>query len=319
MTSALLVRKLDDLPNWLRAGGAVSVGNFDGVHRGHARIVQRLVQRARQLDGPVVVFSFQPHPANVLRPEAAPTPLVWPERKAELLGRLGVDALIAYPTDSEILALPAKDFFQRVLVEQLATRALVEGPNFRFGRQRAGTIELLGQLCRKNGVTLDIVEPLLVGGEYVSSSRIRRLIQAGKLRDANQLLTAPHRIRGKVVVGARRGRTLGFPTANLDVGDLLVPPAGVYAGRAIIDAGTYTAAVHVGTNPTFGEAVPKIEVHLLDFDGDLYGTWLEVELLDHIRGIRPFENGAALIRQLQKDMETVRLVAERDTASSSKQ
>jgi riboflavin kinase/FMN adenylyltransferase len=300
-----LIRNLDDLPPQLR-GGAVTIGNFDGVHRGHARIVERLIAKARELDGPALVFTFDPHPVRLLRPEAAPPPLTWTDRKAQLLSELGVDSMIAYPTDEALLALSPDQFFNRIVRQQLSARAMVEGPNFFFGRNREGNIDVLGRLCQDAGVSLDVVEPLVMGDEYVSSSRVRKLIQQGHVAEARELLTHPYRIRGMVTHGDARGAKIGFPTANVDAIDTLLPAEGVYAGRAFTGGSMWLAAINLGPNPTFGEHALKVEVHLIDFDGSLYGQPLEVDFLARIRDIRPFPSVDELKRQLTRDVATAR-------------
>lgn len=300
-----LLRTLDTLPIELR-GGAVAIGNFDGVHQGHARIVRRLLERARQLSGPAIVFTFDPHPVQVLRPGSAPPPLTWTERKAELLFELGVDAVLAYPTDDALLRLAPGEFFQRIVLQRLGARALVEGPNFRFGHERAGDVQTLRELCRQNGVELDVVEPIEMDGQYVSSSRIRDLIRGGRVLEAARQLTRPYRVRGLVTHGARRGRQIGFPTANLDGIDTLLPAAGVYAGQALAAQGTWEAAINIGPNPTFGEHALKFEVHLLDFDGSLYGEVVEVDILARLRDIQPFDSVQQLQEQLHRDVEDTR-------------
>jgi riboflavin kinase/FMN adenylyltransferase len=311
--AASLVRSLDgpEAAVTLRAG-AVSVGNFDGVHRGHAALVERLVARAREVDGPAVVFTFDPHPAQLLKPAAVPPPLTWTERKAELLGALGVDAMIAYPADLPLLALTPDDFFQQILVDKLAIRAIVEGPNFHFGRQRSGTIDYLRELTRRVGVTLEVVEPIQAEGVFISSSRIRELIQSGQVRAADALLTQPYRVHGMVVRGAGRGMRIGFATANIEPVGMVLPPLGVYAGRAWLRDQSYVAAIHIGPNPTFGEERVKFEVHLVGYDQPLYGATLFVDFFDRLRGIRPFGDVAELQEQLRRDVETAcRVAAER--------
>ncbi|MCA9269805.1 MAG: bifunctional riboflavin kinase/FAD synthetase, partial [Planctomycetales bacterium] len=228
-----LIRALVDLPESLR-GGAVSIGNFDGVHRGHARIVERLKHAAAKVGGPAIVFTFDPHPVRLLRPDLAPPPLTWTDRKAELLAALGVDAMIAYPTDEALLRRTPEDFFDTIVLGWLGARAMIEGPNFCFGHGRAGDIHTLRRLCDASSVALEIAEPLCSGDadEFVSSSRIRKRIAAGDVDQAAQWLTEPYRLRGMVTHGARRGATIGFPTANLDAIDTIVPGMGVYAGRA---------------------------------------------------------------------------------------
>jgi riboflavin kinase/FMN adenylyltransferase len=296
-----LIRDLAALPDNLH-GGAVAIGNFDGVHLGHARIVERLLAKARQVDGPALVFTFDPHPVRLLRPAAAPPPLTWTDRKAQLLAHLGVDAMIAYPTDEALLQLSPREFFDRIVRHQLNVRAMVEGPNFFFGRSRSGSIETLRQLTAEAGLALEVVEPVVIGGDCVSSSRVRRLLEEGHVDEARQLLTEPYRIRGMVVHGAGRGAKIGFPTANVDAIDTLLPAAGVYAGRAIMDNESWPAAINIGPNPTFSEPAVKVEVHLIGWHEPLHGQPLEVDFLRRLRDIQRFESVEALRRQLQMDV-----------------
>jgi riboflavin kinase/FMN adenylyltransferase len=276
---------------------------------GHARLVERLEARAAQIGGPAIVFTFDPHPVRLLRPEQCPPPLTWTERKAELLERLGVDALVAYPTDDALLAHSPEDFFQEVVLGRLQARALVEGPNFRFGRDRTGDVVLLQRLCSRHGLSLDVVEPVAADGEIVSSSRVRRLIAAGGIGAANRLLTAPYRVRGMVTHGAGRGGQLGFPTANLEGIDTLLPAHGVYAGRGYCQTASCPAAVNIGPNPTFGEHAVKVEAHLIGLDATLYGQVLELDLLDRLRDIRPFGSREALAEQLARDVAQAAQIA----------
>lgn len=307
-----LLRDLAALTDDLRSG-AVSIGNFDGVHLGHARIIERLIARAREVNGPAVVFTFDPHPVRILRPAEAPFPLTWTDRKAQLLAHLGVDATLAYPTDEALLALTADEFFERIIRGRLAAKAIVEGANFQFGRGRAGTAEALRRLTDESGILLEVVPPLRIDGEVVSSSRVRRLVAKGQIDEARRLLTEPYRIRGMVRHGAGRGARLGFPTANVDAIDTLLPAAGVYAGRGLTSAGCWPAAINVGPNPTFGENAIKVEVHLIGFHGSLYGEPLEVDLVGRLRDIRTFAGPDELRSQLQADV----MAAERLLASLS--
>ncbi len=316
-----IIRDLAALPA-AALGGAVAIGNFDGVHLGHLRIVRRLLERAREVGGPAIVFTFDPHPALLLRPDECPPPLTWMERKAELLAAHGVDKIVAYPTDEALLRLSAQEFFDKIVRDALDAKAMVEGPNFYFGHNREGDVGLLGQLTAAAGMTLDVVEPLSVGemaiGEQlVSSSLIRRLIAEGEVGRAAELLSAPYRIRGMVTHGAGRGAKLGFPTANLEAVDTLLPLAGVYAGRAWVggkagDAKPRAAAISLGPNPTFGEGQLKVEVHLIDYEETLYGLPLEVEFLERLRGIVKFEDQAALVEQLQVDIGRARSIGFKD-------
>lgn len=303
----ILVRRIADLPPDFR-GGALAIGNFDGVHRGHAVIAQRLLAKAKEVGGKSLAFTFDPHPAALLRGKSPP-PLTTTERKAELLGELGVEGMVAYPTDHRLLGLAPEAFFQEIIVEQLAARTMIEGPDFRFGHQRAGTIDHLQALCDRRQMTLEIVPPLVDGSAAVSSSRIRERVSQGDVTEAARLLGRPHQVSGEVETGAKRGRTIGFPTANLARIDTLLPSPGVYAGRAIHSQGTSAAAINIGPNPTFGEQGLKVEVHLIDFQGDLYGQRIAVEFLARIRDVKKFDGVAELVDQLQRDVEQARTLA----------
>ena len=303
-----LFRSLEHLPARLR-GGAVSIGNFDGVHHGHARIVQRLLSKAAAVQGPAIIFTFDPHPVRLLRPQEAPPPLTWTERKTALLGDLGIDAVIAYPTDEELLSLSPQAFFDRIVRETLQAKAMIEGPNFYFGHKRAGDIALLKTLCQSAGLSLEVVEPLVEGGEFVSSSRIRQMILQGDVAGAASKLTQPYRIRGLVTHGAGRGHKIGFATANVEAIDTLLPALGVYAGRAITTTQSWPAAINIGPNPTFGEHALKVEVHLIGFEGTLYGQPLEVDFLARLRDIQPFGSVDALKTQLASDVAAAARIA----------
>lgn len=303
-----VIRELADFPAALR-GGAVTIGNFDGVHCGHASIIERLRRAASAVGGPAIVFTFDPHPVRLLRPAEAPPPLTWTDRKADLLAELAVDAMVAYPTDEALLQLSAEEFFAQIIRQQLDARAIVEGPNFRFGRDRSGTVETLQQLASAAGVMLDVVEPLTTDGEVVSSSRVRRLIADGRVDEARRLLTHPYRIRGLVVHGVGRGHKLGFPTANVDAIDTLLPGPGVYAGAVEVGGECKAAAINIGPNPTFGEQALKVEVHVIDWHEPLYGTVLEVDFLSRLRDIQRFESIELLQQQLDRDVAAARAAA----------
>ena len=298
------IRDLDELPDTFQAG-ALTIGNFDGVHLGHAALVKELVQAAQAAAGPAVVFTFDPHPVTVLRPELAPVPLLWMERKAELLGQLGVDLVVAYPTDKQFLELSPDAFFEKVVRGRLNTRIMVEGANFCFGHDRQGTIDTLRDHCEAAQIGLQVAESVSLAGDMISSSRIRKLVQAGELTLAGELLSRPYRVRGIVGRGAARGAGIGFPTANLTAIPNLVPGFGVYAGRTHWQGRDWPAAIHVGSNPTFEENEVKFEVHLIGFEGDLYGQALEVDIMERIRGVQTFDSKESLQEQLRHDVQQV--------------
>jgi riboflavin kinase/FMN adenylyltransferase len=300
-----LYRDLDQLPVAYR-GGAVAIGNFDGVHRGHACIVERLLAMARTMQAPALAFTFDPHPARLLHPEQAPAPLCWTERKAQLLVELGVDAVLAYPTDKGFLGMEARQFFDQIVRGRLQARGMVEGSNFFFGHNRGGTVEVLRQFCNQSGLLLERVESVEIDGQIVSSSLIRRLVVAGRLEEAGRLLTRPYRIRGTVVHGAGRGNRLGYPTANVEGIDTLLPGEGIYAGRVWLGDSCHAAAVSIGPNPTFHEQTLKVEAYVLDFQGDLYDRPIELDFLARLRDMVRFDSAAQLVAEMARDVETTR-------------
>lgn len=288
-------------------GGVISIGNFDGVHRGHAALLRRVRRLADELGGPAVVVILDPHPAAILRPEKAPAKLTWLERRAELLEPLGIDYLVACPIDREFLQLSAETFFENLVLKELAAKGVVEGPNFFFGHRRGGNVETLRELCERHRIACRIADATEAGEALISSTRIREAIREGDVEAAAQMLGRPHRIRGRVVVGAGRGRQIGFPTANLSDIDVLTPGVGVYGGRVWTPDSVHVAAIHIGPNPTFeNDSQTKIEVHLLDYTGDLYDRPLLVDFLSHVRDIARFDSAEQLCEQLARDMQTIR-------------
>ena len=304
---------LDGFDDHASRGGVLAIGNFDGVHRGHQKMLNLLIERARAHRVPAVVLTFDPPPVELLRPEAVPPRLTTFKRKSELIEKIGVDCLIAYRTNLELLNLAPEEFFEQIVVEKLSARGLVEGPNFFFGKDRRGDVNRLATLCRASGRELDVIEPEYEGNLLISSSTIRRLIMDGEMGLAVKMLGHAHRLEGIVVRGDGRGRGLGFPTANLSQIPTLIPADGVYAGWARMANQNRLAAVHVGGNPTFGEQHRKVEVHLLEFSGELYGQTLAVDLIERVRGIETFANVEALKAQIERDLAEVRRLAISET------
>jgi len=289
-------------------GGAISIGNFDGVHRGHAALISRLRAMAAKIDGPAIAVTFDPSPAAILRPGGVPPQVTTIAHRTELLLACGADHVVVCKTDRDLLNQSAEEFFRKLVIDELAAKGIVEGPNFYFGKHRVGDTALLRELCKANGLALEIVDPHADGEALISSTRVRELLLGGDVVGANRLLTAPYRIKGTVVRGSARGRQIGFPTANIDGVKTLLPGAGVYACRVYRNGKKLAdAATNIGPNPTFGENTAKIEVHLLDFDGDLYGEELDVEFCMRIRGVVRFASAPELSRQLIRDIAEIRL------------
>ena len=295
------------LPASLR-GSVVSLGKFDGVHRGHAAVLKRVKEYSVRLGIPSIAASFNVQPIAIFNPEFAPIPLCTFSRKVELIRKLHIDKLVQIETDETLLQLSAEEFFQRFFVEKMGVRWLVEGHNFLFGKNREGTPDLLRTLGENYGIGLDIVPPALTDGQEISSSRLRTLIQEGRIEAANSLLTQPYRLTGQVVHGDHRGRTLGFPTANLGEIQTVLPKPGVYACTCQVGNKTYKSATNIGFNPTFGQESLKVEAYLIGFEGDLYGKSLHVDFHKRIRDIVKFESKEALIEQMNQDAQRIEIV-----------
>ncbi len=290
-------------------GCALTIGNFDGVHRGHLAILRRLRELADEEGVPAAVLTFDPHPAAVLAKRKPLSPLTWLERRTALLAETGLDAVIILSSTPEFFQTPAEDFFHGLLREKLAIRAIVEGPDFRFGRKREGDIRLLQEWCGKHGIRWDIVAPVTMEGHAISSSRIREAVLAGRIQEANQMLSRPFATLGTVVHGAGRGAALGYPTANLQRLRTAVPGTGIYAGAAKIGDHTFAAAISIGGNPTFGEDQIKFEAFICDFSGDLYGQDLEILFFRRLRDVLRFEDVPALLDRMKRDVEESRTAA----------
>lgn len=304
----VLLRRFDSPTSY--RGGYVSIGNFDGVHTGHQKITQRVRSLADAQHVPAVIMTFDPHPLALLRPQHVPPALTTLAQKAELLEQAGATCVVAYPTDRKLLQLTPEEFFDAIIVAELRAKGVVEGPNFCFGKDRKGDIGTLEDLCQRRGVQLHVVEP--VGGEaMVSSSTIRTFIVEGRLTEAVSLLGHPYRLRGEVVGGARRGQTIGFPTANLAQIETLLPRDGVYGGIARVGERSFATAINIGPNPTFGESSRKVEAHLIDFAGDLYGTWLDIDVYERLRETRKFEGREQLMQQIALDVASARALLAR--------
>jgi riboflavin kinase/FMN adenylyltransferase len=285
-------------------GGVVSLGKFDGMHLGHSQILARVKEYAERLAVPSLVLTFDPPPTALLRSHPV-QPLCTLERKIELLRDFGLDGIVVIPTTFDFLRQSAETFFFETLAGVLRAKVVVEGENFSFGHNRDGNAEAMQRFGKRAGIDVDPIKSVRIGERIVSSSEIRRQLLAGDICNANALLTKPYRLTGTVVHGEHRGRTLGFPTANLDNVQTILPKPGTYATLVHCDKGEFLAATHIGANPTFGESQQKIEVFLLDFNDDLYGKTLHIDFLDYLRTVVRFENIDQLRRQIEQDIRQI--------------
>jgi len=289
------------LPEALQ-GGAISIGKFDGMHLGHSLIVQRLKNHAGHRRIPAILVTFNPPPAVVLRPDDNLKPICTLERKIELIRNFHVDAVVVIQTTRELLQQSAETFFYETIQDRFQAKVVVAGRDFFFGRDRIGTPDVIRLYGQWTGIEVDIVDPLQIGEERVSSSGIRHLIQAGQIERVNELMPSPYRMTGTVIVGEQRGRTLGFPTANLADVQTILPKQGVYATATWIAGKRYGSTTHIGANPTFDVAEPKIEVFIHDFADDLYGKQIDVDFLALLREPVRFDSVEALVRQMREDV-----------------
>jgi riboflavin kinase / FMN adenylyltransferase len=286
---------------------AVTIGVFDGVHRGHQHLVKMLCEQARSSDLAAVALTFNPHPRTVIRPGVAVTYLTSLEERVELLQSLGLDAVGILPFTSELAQLSPRDFLA-LLVDELQMRLLMVGPDFALGRNRAGTIGVMRQVGQELGFEVEVAPLLDEQGEKVGSSSIRQALAEGDVRLVAKLLGRPFSLRGPVVTGDRRGRTLGFPTANIAIGlDRALPAYGVYVTRAYVGETSYESTTSIGIRPTFDvEPRPTVETFIIDFDEDIYGQEMRIDLLERLRGELRFESVDDLIAQMHKDIDATR-------------
>lgn len=293
-------------------GCVATIGFFDGVHRGHQRIIGRAVERARALGLPAVVVTFDPHPSAVVRPGTEPLLLTTTRHKTELMAALGVDAVCVIPFTTDFSHLEPNEFAKSVLADGLRVREVVVGANFRFGRRAAGDVETLARLGADDGFSVEAVGMVADGGEPWSSTYVRQRVAEGDVVAAEQALGRPHRVEGIVVHGDGRGRELGYPTANLAAPDAYAVPAdGVYAGWFVRepdepDAPRWPAAISVGTNPTFDGRTRRVEAYVLDRDVDLYDRYVAVEFGYLLRGMERFDSVQSLIEAMGRDVARAR-------------
>ena len=285
----------------------VAIGNFDGIHLGHRRIIETVTARARATGGTAILLTFDPHPLTILRPAGRPPQILPLSEKIRLLATLGLDVMLIIPFTREFANVTAEAFVEEILARKIGASALYVGANFHFGRGGVGDFDLLRSEGQRLGITVDRVPVVLFDSRPVSSTRIRNNIERGSVDRAAAMLGREYAIRGLVVHGRGRGSGLGFSTANLSTDNELIPTQGVYVTRAEVGTRTYPSVTNIGDRPTFGEGERVIEAHLLDYDGaELYGQTLRLAFCAYLRDERRFESPKALTRQITSDVKSTR-------------
>lgn len=287
---------------------AITIGNFDGVHKGHQALFERVKQWARDLDGQSVVMTFNPHPIEVLFPQKPLSFITSHQKKLDLIASCGIDATIVIPFDHEFSRMTAREFVEIVLVEKIGAKAIIVGYDYRFGKGREGDIAFLKELGKQHGFEVDVVSGIRLNDTTVSSTAIRQMIVHGQVKEANRLLGRFFEVSGTVIAGRKRGVTLGFPTANIRMPALASPRTGVYVVEAEIEGKTYGGAANLGYNPTFGDNELSLEVHLFDFNRDIYDKPITVRFIDRLRDERRFSGPQELVEQIRKDVDTAKQI-----------
>ena len=290
----------DPRPSWL-VHPVIALGNFDGLHRGHLKIIERVKRGAAEHGGTPMAMTFDPHPPRIVRPDKAPPLLMTKAQRIEALHRAGVHCVAVVRFTKELSQWDADTFVRKVLVDWLRVSEVWVGANFLFGHERSGTFSVLRGLGQSYGFRADKIDPVRYKDFVVSSTRIRRLVGEARMDEAAALLGRAYYVDGTIVEGRRRGRELGFPTANLETQNELVPPNGVYATIMTIDGVVHGSVTNIGLRPTFGEATPTIETHVLDYSGDLYGHTVRLAFVQRLRDERRFEDVDALRAQIDAD------------------
>jgi riboflavin kinase/FMN adenylyltransferase len=296
------------IPAALR-GGIVALGNFDGFHLGHQAVVGRAVARARSEGRPALVATFDPHPVRHFRPDAAPFRLTTLDQREALFAQAGADAMVVFRFDADLAALSATEFVADRLLDKLGVGGVVTGEDFTFGHAKSGNVDVLADLGSKNGFSVETVGPVSLDGIPVSSSRIRDLLKAGDPRGAARLLTRPFAVAGTVQHGDKVGRTIGYPTANLDMGSYLRPAYGIYAVRGTLaDGRVLNGAANLGIRPSFTPPKELLEPYFFDFSEDIYGQRIEVALIEFLRHEAKFDSLEALTIQMDADCARARKI-----------
>jgi riboflavin kinase/FMN adenylyltransferase len=310
----IVVNNTEDVRGTIESS-CLTIGNFDGVHFGHQKLIRRTMEKANKQGHTCVVVTFDPHPLRVLVGPNTPPFITLTEQKLELIAALGPEITVVLPFNRELAAKPPQEFVREYLMHGLAMREMVIGYDYAFGKKRAGNYEMLKAMGEKEGFGVERIAPVLVDEAVVSSTRIRDMVQAGSVWEARKLLGRFYIVRGQVQHGRDRGgKLLGYPTANLKLTDELVPKTGVYAVWAVIGKEPKKAVANIGYNPTFGNDAISVEVHILDFNADLYGQKIDVHFVQRLRSEKKFSGLDELKAQINRDAQLARTILDSSEA-----
>ncbi len=306
-----IIKDLSELKKPLE-NPVLTIGNFDGVHKGHLALFSKVQEIASDINGNSIVMTFDPHPIKVLSNGNGP-PLITPiQQKLRLIKQAGIDIILCLPFTKEFATISAEDFVSHILVKKIGVKYIIVGYDYTFGRNRYGNIDFLKKMGNRFGFNVIVVGPVSINGIIVSSTRIRNLVQEGNLEQAKILLGRNYQVCGTVVKGKNRGaRLLGFPTANLKLIDELTPKIGVYAVKVIIDNNVYNGVANIGHNPTFGNGAFSVETHIIGFNGDLLGKEIRVEFIKRLRDEKKFDNPEDLAKQISRDIEDAKKILDK--------
>ncbi len=297
----LLITDLNQIKEKFR-NTVITLGNFDGLHLGHQELIKMVIKRAREIGALSLVVTFRPHPLKVLAPEKCPPLLSIYEEKIRLFEKLGLDVLVKIPFTLEFSSMTPRDFVKKILCDLLGATEILVGYNYRFGKGREGNVKKLREFGKEFGFTVREIEQISLNGEVISSTKIRNLLKAGEAKEAAWLLGRHYAITGIVIKGDRRGKRIGFPTANLASKHSIIPANGVYAVRLLAREKYYDGIANIGIRPTFNKKDLTVEVHIFDFNEDLYGEEITVCFIQRIRKEKKFMNAEALVKQIHADI-----------------
>lgn len=299
----------EDLKNRLDLPSPVlTIGNFDGVHRGHVTLINKVLDESKKINGTPCILTFYPHPLTVINPYMQIEQITPLKDKLDIFEKMGITGVILLKFDDEFSKTTADEFVKNILVDKIGVKKIIIGYDFSFGKNKAGNIDLLLSYGKEFGFEVYVMEPLKEGDRIISSTRIRSFIKEGLIKEANEFLGSPYTVKGLVIKGRKIGRLIGFPTANLLINNYLIPSRGVYAAYAYIDGIRFRSVISVGPAPTFHISDKSFEVHLLDFNADIYGKEVVVEFRERLRGIEKFKDVEDLKLQIQNDIERAKRI-----------